>query len=218
MKLFEFYPDLSSNKLAGGKGDKALPHDIDTAELALGVQVESEHTDDPEIATEIATDHLTEDPEYYTKLVAAGLADEFKPAANSGLGDPRSSVNTSSKLGGDVTCTPGENVGKLTKTSDGNIPGRSSKPIVDKSISEEKSMTTYGDYAKIAQRVIEALYVMAKKKPKDFTPAEQMITPSFVKSVLIGLGETHPELREKLMSLAAIARKPKVIKSKADLT
>ena len=27
-----------------------------------------EHTDDPDLAREIAMDHLTEDPDYYTKL------------------------------------------------------------------------------------------------------------------------------------------------------
>jgi hypothetical protein len=32
-----------------------------------------EHTDDEEIAREIAMDHLTEDPKYYTKLIRAGL-------------------------------------------------------------------------------------------------------------------------------------------------
>jgi hypothetical protein len=210
MRLFEFYPDISTDKLSGGKGDGALPSHTDTAELALGVQIESEHTDDPDIATEIATDHLTEDPKYYSKLISAGLSDEFPSMVNSGLGDPNAPLNKVSKIGNDVTyCKPGNNIGKITKTSDGNIPGRSDKPIVDKSISEIKSDTTYGDYAKIAQRVIDALMVMARKTPKNFTEAEKMITPSFVKSVLLGLGQSHPELSEKLTSLAAIARKPK---------
>ena len=209
MRLFEFYPDVSTNKLSGGKGDSALPSSTDTAELALGVQIESEHTDDPEIATEIAADHLAEDPKYYSKLIAAGLTDEFPPTANSGLGDPASPMNDVSKSGKGSGFMVGKNVGKIIKTSDGKIPGRSDDPIVNKSISEIKSDTTYGDYAKIAQRVIDALMVMARKTPKNFTEAEKMITPSFVKSVLLGLGQSHPELSEKLMSLAAIARKPK---------
>lgn len=34
----------------------------------MGIKVEMEHTSDPDIAKEIALDHLTEDPEYYTHL------------------------------------------------------------------------------------------------------------------------------------------------------
>ena len=45
-------------------------------QLELGVAVESEHADNKEVAKEIALDHLWEDPEYYTKLVKAGLVDE----------------------------------------------------------------------------------------------------------------------------------------------
>ena len=209
MRLFEFYPELSSNKLPGGKGDVTLSSDMDTAELALGVQIESEHTDDPDIATEIATDHLTEDPKYYSKLVSAGLSDEFPPISNSGLGNPNSPMNDLARLGKDVTCTPGNNIGKITKTSDGKIPGRSFKPIVDKSISEEKAPGTHDDYAEIAKRLIAALMIMARKYPRNFTEAEKMITPGVVQNVLIRLGHTHPEIRDKLSSLAALARKPK---------
>jgi hypothetical protein len=38
------------------------------AEVHKGVEAEMEHTDDEEIAHEIAMDHVYEDPEYYTKL------------------------------------------------------------------------------------------------------------------------------------------------------
>lgn len=45
-------------------------------QLELGVAVEAEHTNNKGIAEEIALDHLWEDPEYYTKLIKAGLVDE----------------------------------------------------------------------------------------------------------------------------------------------
>lgn len=45
----------------------------DPAELARGTRVEMEHTNDPRVAQRIAKDHLREDPNYYTKLIAAGL-------------------------------------------------------------------------------------------------------------------------------------------------
>ena len=37
-------------------------------QLAKGIKVEMEHTDNKDIAKEIAMDHLTEDPNYYNKL------------------------------------------------------------------------------------------------------------------------------------------------------
>lgn len=44
--------------------------DVDPHELELGIREELEHTSDIEMATQIALDHLAEDPEYYTKLLA----------------------------------------------------------------------------------------------------------------------------------------------------
>ena len=67
-----------TEKLEGGLGDNAtirklaFKHDVTEKyirrELQKGIRVESEHTDDHEIAKEIAMDHLTEDAEYYEKL------------------------------------------------------------------------------------------------------------------------------------------------------
>ncbi len=49
---------------------------IDPKELAVGKEVEMEHTTDADEAEKIARDHLSEDPEYYKKLRDAGLIDE----------------------------------------------------------------------------------------------------------------------------------------------
>lgn len=59
--------------ISGGKADKATEEDFDADELAKGIKTEMEHTDDEDMAKEIAMDHLTEDPKYYTKLLRAGL-------------------------------------------------------------------------------------------------------------------------------------------------
>ena len=46
-----------------------VPDDqFDSNELAMGIDVEKEHTDSPEIAKEISKDHLAEIPDYYTRL------------------------------------------------------------------------------------------------------------------------------------------------------
>lgn len=42
-------------------------------QLDMGIKVELEHTSDRKIAREIALDHLSEDPNYYTKLKSANL-------------------------------------------------------------------------------------------------------------------------------------------------
>lgn len=73
----------STNKLIGGESDNKTISDIATIhgvtitsldkQIELGMDVEREHTSDSEIAREIVFDHLTEDPEYYTKLATLGL-------------------------------------------------------------------------------------------------------------------------------------------------
>ncbi|HEY9816538.1 MAG TPA: DUF5661 family protein, partial [Candidatus Obscuribacterales bacterium] len=69
--------------IPGGLGDLKVPSDFDPKQLAKGVKVEMEHTSDPDIAREIAIDHLTEDPKYYDKLEkiekhAAATSEEVK--------------------------------------------------------------------------------------------------------------------------------------------
>lgn len=61
------------NKVPGGLGDKLTASDVDADELAMGLTIEGEHTEDPEIAMEIALDHLAEDPQYYSKMKSSGL-------------------------------------------------------------------------------------------------------------------------------------------------
>ena len=57
-----------TNKLSGGKGDKLNYTDVDAEQLKAGIAVEMEHTNDPTTAEEIALDHLSENPKYYTDL------------------------------------------------------------------------------------------------------------------------------------------------------
>jgi len=67
-----------TNKIKGGKADNMTTKDIadkfDVAEskieheLRMGKKVEREHTNDTSKVTEIAMDHLSEIPDYYTRL------------------------------------------------------------------------------------------------------------------------------------------------------
>jgi len=127
-------------KLPGGTGDKTPTDKVNAVQLSLGVQIEMEHTNDPEIAKEIAMDHLTEDPEYYQKLIKAGLAKEFKiTSGGSGLGDPDQSINDKARVG-KSGLKRGNMHGTIGNTSDGKVHGRKTDPIVDKSMSFENIM------------------------------------------------------------------------------
>lgn len=70
--------NYTGKRLPGGKGDKKHPSEFDKSALEKGLKVESEHTDNPNIALEIVMDHLEERPDYYEKLQRSGLADESK--------------------------------------------------------------------------------------------------------------------------------------------
>jgi hypothetical protein len=41
---------------------------FDADQLKMGIEVETEHTNDKSLAKQIAKAHLAEDPKYYTKL------------------------------------------------------------------------------------------------------------------------------------------------------
>lgn len=67
---------MFEDQVPGGKGDETDENSVDYEELQVGQAVEKEHTDDPQLAKEIALDHLTEDPKYYSKLIKSGIVDE----------------------------------------------------------------------------------------------------------------------------------------------
>lgn len=69
---------LDVEMVEGLAQDKGITEkDVDAEQLAMGIEVEKEHTDDPEIAKMIALDHLAEIPDYYTRLKK--MEDEAEP-------------------------------------------------------------------------------------------------------------------------------------------
>ena len=63
-----------------GKHNDSKSSDFNKKQLAMGIKVEREHTDDDDIAEAIAKDHLAEIPDYYTRLakMEAQAKDEGK--------------------------------------------------------------------------------------------------------------------------------------------
>lgn len=67
----EFNIDIAKYKerLKGGKADGQPITKYDLDQLIMGIKVELEHTNNKMTALEIATDHLEEIPDYYTRLL-----------------------------------------------------------------------------------------------------------------------------------------------------
>lgn len=74
--ITESHALATTNTLVGGRGDKLTPEEVDPKELEVGIEVEREHVNKPELAQEIALDHLAENPHYYSDAIRAGLVDE----------------------------------------------------------------------------------------------------------------------------------------------
>lgn len=64
------------DRIPGGKAEGHSPEEFDPEQLAIGAQEETEHANDPAVATEIAMDHLIKDPAYYQKLKLIEGGDE----------------------------------------------------------------------------------------------------------------------------------------------
>jgi hypothetical protein len=60
------------SNIPGGLAEykKLNREDVDPKQLAAGIKIEMEHTDDPAVAEEIALDHLAENPSYYIPYLA----------------------------------------------------------------------------------------------------------------------------------------------------
>ena len=158
-------------KLPGGVGDQTPTNQIDPIQLSTGVQIEMEHTNDLDIAKEIAMDHLTEDPKYYSKLVAAGLASEFKPGAGTGFGDPTTSLNDPARIGvGGLK--KGNMHGKIGNTPDGEVDGRRSDPVVNKTIDVELEEQVFSSLEEaLLDEKKRRKKGKGKRKPKPTNPA-----------------------------------------------
>ena len=73
---------------------------MDSSELAMGIKVEMEHTEDMAVAKKIAMDHLAENPKYYSELKVSGIE---KPQATSDEpGSPIKNISSDDVMSSDV--------------------------------------------------------------------------------------------------------------------
>jgi len=158
-------------KLPGGVGDQTPTNQIDPIQLSTGIQIEMEHTNDLDIAKEIAMDHLTEDPKYYSKLVDAGLASEFKPGNGTGFGDSSTGFNDSARIGAGGL-KKGNMHGKIGNTPDGRVDGRRSEPVVNKTIDIELEEQVFNSLEEaMLDEKKRRKSGKGKRKPKPTNPA-----------------------------------------------
>lgn len=66
--IYMILTKLLQQKPMAGRHRNVPDSKYDPEELKMGIDVEMEHTDDPELAKQIAKDHLEELPDYYTRL------------------------------------------------------------------------------------------------------------------------------------------------------
>lgn len=64
----QYLKRLKAEEVMGGKADGLPDSQFDKAELAKGIKIEKEHTNNPAVAKEITKDHLTEHDMYYEAL------------------------------------------------------------------------------------------------------------------------------------------------------
>jgi hypothetical protein len=95
--------EMLRSVVAGGK-TKGAKEKVDPKELASGIEVEAEHTENKALREKIARDHLAEDPLYYTHLKE--MEAKYKPVQKSGEVSP---VGDASSRGKVPKITPGTN-------------------------------------------------------------------------------------------------------------
>jgi Protein of unknown function (DUF5661) len=149
------------DRIPGGLADKKKPSDFDPRALRQGVKVEMEHTSDPEVASEIARDHLVEDKKYYDKLKVM----ESGKIKKGWSGDKMKSIKTPAERKADK-----ERSEKAFKETSAAIiaegKAKTSKPVSNKTKSDGKKLNK-GDVIDLQTRQkISSRQIAGKQRRK----------------------------------------------------
>jgi hypothetical protein len=121
---------------------------VPETELELGAIVEMEHTDEPEVAFEIAEDHLAEDPSYYTHMHEAGLAPELDPY----LGSPPPAYSADAEMVANSINNFDSTVGLLSQRVD-----QAADSFYSAAESFERASENFGEAAQAYERATAEL-------------------------------------------------------------
>lgn len=145
------YEGRHKDLLPGGLADKIPPSRFDPLQVARGRQVEMEHTSDPELAAEIARDHLSEDPDYYRKLAKIEKSnDKGIPTLGGGEADARRRGIEAGKQGKPMSSNPYSDPGYSREWKAGYAEGRAgtaTKPkMLQNSVVRPGDRVTHGTF------------------------------------------------------------------------
>lgn len=138
--VHELSKQASKDMIPGGKADKKTDSkDFPKKQMELGGEVEMEHVDDKKKAKEISRDHLTEFPDYYSRLKK--MEDEAKKALGKTASGPVLSSNTIGSIDGYMhkKAQDLENVKAVGRLSSREL----SRAIRDAIISEQGAVNQY---------------------------------------------------------------------------
>lgn len=110
------------------------------AQVKLGVDIEQEHTSDPEKAKQIALDHLVEFPDYYTRLVAMEKAAEAASPVEEYYDQKDHTIPSTQELKGiDNAVVPCKAADVVTHSEDEKpVDCKGEKPPLTKPLTEEE--------------------------------------------------------------------------------
>ena len=69
---------ILSDIITGGKSKGVMPKDADEKEIDMGMKVEVEHCSIPFIQNKIVSDHIADNPKYYSEGKNKGIFDELE--------------------------------------------------------------------------------------------------------------------------------------------
>lgn len=105
-------------------------------QITKGMEIEAEHSSDPDIQRKIALDHLTETPNYYVnwdfkeKLLAGGSVDEVKKLASGGDVKDKGEVSVSSDEVNDEPSVSEDDEEELSESLKRIMSGESFRSVV----------------------------------------------------------------------------------------
>lgn len=192
--------------------EPAKEDEVDAKELEIGIEVELEHTNDREEAKKIALQHLSEVPDYYTKLkkhVEVYKMNDYKERLeklSEGYGDDSKIVKYKGydieliphKRGVDAFIRPTGNKNKSfddTSGKDENTSLKNAKAMIDSGNVEKERLERLSESVCKEELKVDSKYIQQLKQNNiDFTKVgDKLLVDESDSKVLDGLGIPYKE-------------------------
>lgn len=204
-------------EIPGGLAEGKEPEDFSSEQLAKGVMVELEHTEDLGIAEEIAMDHLAEDPEYYDWLeqIEADLSaggertaqDERLPG---GMAITETLYNTPEEAQAGLEAYKGQ-TGDITEYDIGqDVEGGTGKFKIKKKAAKEKEAQVAQEDKSTEEMTLQEhaeawTREQGKEVPERGTPEHEKMYRAWIDYAFEGFGEEEKKACVKTTTLRKLA-------------